>query len=41
MTKKNMRTVLFGLVALLLVMVAFWAKGYYNDTYAISDVYYT
>lgn len=41
MTKKNMRTVLFGLVALFLVMVAFWAKGYYNDTYAISDVYYT
>ena len=28
-------------VALLVVAGAFWAKGYYNDRYVVSDYYYT
>ena len=28
-------------VVLLVVAGAFWAKGYYNDRYVVSDCYYT
>ena len=28
-------------VILLIIAGAFWARGYYNDRYVISDYYYT
>ena len=35
------RKVVVLVVVLLVVAGAFWAKGYYNDRYVISDCYYT
>lgn len=32
-----------GIAAVILIVIAgaFWAKGYYNDRYVVSDYYYT
>ena len=35
------RKVVVLVVVLLVVAGAFWAKGYYNDRYVVSDCYYT
>lgn len=35
------KTILIIAAAVFLVAGAFWAKGYYNDRYVVSDRYYT
>ena len=35
------KKVVILVVVLLVVAGAFWAKGYYNDRYVVSDCYYT
>ena len=35
------RKIIILAVVLLVVAGAFWAKGYYNDRYVVSDCYYT
>ena len=35
------KTIITIMAIAIVVCVAFWAKGYYNDRYVVSDSYYT
>ena len=36
-----MKKVLILIGALIVIGLAFWAKGYYNNRYVVSEIYYT
>lgn len=38
---KTIKGIIIAAVVLLGIAGAFWAKGYYNDHYVVSDYYYT
>ena len=35
------KKIMIIVAAILVIVGAFWAKGYYNDRYIVSEVYYT
>ena len=35
------KTIITIIAIVIVICVAFWAKGYYNDRYVVSDSYYT